>query len=146
MKLSTREIVSIIIWWGEGSKSRKDKRWKNARSYPVEVTNTNPLIIQTFLDFLRYDLKVDESRLRLQLQIHQGDDQEKLETFWGEITMISREHFNKTIVRPIGNKIGKSKGTCKIRLTDKSLYEKLELILKQVLDEVNRDPNKLIHL
>lgn len=146
MNLTSREIVAIILWWGEGSKSRRDIRWKNTWSYPVEITNTNPLIIKIFLDFLRYDLKVDEDRIRLQLQIHLGDDQVILEEFWSELTNISLDKFQKTIVRPTGKKIGKSKGTCKIRFVDKAVYQKLDLLLKQVLIEVQQDPNLLTSL
>lgn len=59
------------------------------------------------------------------MQIHQGDNQEELENFWEQVTNVPRKQFNKTIVRPVGNKIGKSKGTCKIRVHDKALYLEL---------------------
>ncbi len=146
MKLSSREIVGIILWWAEGSKSRQDKRWKNTKTYPIEVTNTNPLIIQSFLDFLRYDLQVSEQRLRVQIQIHEGDDQEQIEDFWSNLTNIPIANFHKTIIRPTGNKVGKSRGTCKIRFTDKMVYQKLEDLLRQVLIETHKDPSKLIIL
>lgn len=142
MKLTSREIVGIILWWAEGTKSRRDKRWKNARSYPIEITNTNPAIIKIFLDFLRGDVKVDEQRLRLQLQIHEGDNQEELERYWQNITNIQRISFNKTIVRPVGNKIGKSKGTCKIRFADKQTYLRLEELLNKTLGEIYKNPNE----
>ena len=66
-----------------------------------------------FLDFLRNDIVIDESRLKLQLQIHENDDQEKIENYWSEVTKIPRNRFTKTIVRPKGNKPGKSRGTVK---------------------------------
>src|SRR5680860_1554754 len=114
-KLKTCEIVGIILWWAEGTKSRRDKRWKTARTYPIEITNTNPEIIKFFLEFLRKDLRVDTKRIYVQIQIHQGDNQEDLERFWTKVTRIPKENFQKTIVRPTGNKIGKSNGTCKVR-------------------------------
>ena len=139
MKLSTREVSGIVLWWAEGTKSRRDKRWKNARSYPIEITNTNPSIIKLFLDFLRYDLHINEEKIHLQLQIHAGDDQEILEAYWMSVTGIPKARFNKTIVRPAGNKIGKSKGTCKIRFADKETYRNLETRLKVVLRDVYSD-------
>lgn len=135
MGYSTRQIIGIIIWWTEGTKTYQDKRWKSW-IYPVDVTNTNPKIIKLFLDFLRYDIKIDESRLKLQLQIHQGDDQELIESFWSKITKIPKDRFTKTIIRPKGNKIGKSMGTCKVRYSDKSTYLKLEDLLKNVLTSI----------
>ena len=146
VKLTTREIVGIILWWGEGTKSRRDKRWKNARSYPIEMTNTNPRMIKIFLDFLRYDLHVDETRVRLQLQIHEGDDQRFLEDYWSGITNIPRERLNKTIIRPVGKKVGKSRGTCKIRLADKALYLRLENLLQKTLDEMYDNPKEVLKL
>ena len=115
MKHTLREVIGIIIWWTEGTKAYKDKRWKNTWVRNVDVTNTNPDIIRLFLDFLRKDIEVDESRLKLQLQIHEGDNREYMENYWSKITGIPRNRFTKTIVRPQGNKVGKSMGTCKIR-------------------------------
>ena len=132
MKYSLRQIVGIIIWWTEGTKAYKEKRWQSW-IYPVDVTNTNPEIINSFLDFLRGDISINESRLKLQLQIHEGDDQEEIENYWSKITKIPKTRFTKTIIRPRGNKIGKSVGTCKVRYSDKETYLKLEGFLKNVL-------------
>ena len=73
----------------------------------------------------------DETRLKLQLHIHEGDNQSSLENYWSEVTQIPKKRFTKTIIRPIGNKIGKTKGTCKIRYSDKETYLKLKNILRQ---------------
>ncbi len=118
------EAVCLTLWWAEGTKARQG-RWKSL-VYSVEITNTDSVIISTFLAYLRERLNVQNDRIKVQLQIHEGDSQEDLETFWEISTKVPRKQFNKTIIRPVGNKIGKSKGTCKIRVHDKKLY--LELI------------------
>jgi len=149
MKYNLRQIISIILWWTEGTKSYKDKRWKNVWIYNVDVTNTNPAIIKIFIDFLRKDIGIVESRLKLQLQIHEGDDQEKMEDYWSGITKIPRERFTKTIIRPKGNKVGKSKGTCKVRYSDKDTYLKLKGLLDGVLSglpQLGTPNNQKIHL
>ena len=134
MDYERRKIIGPIIWWTEGTKAYKKKNGNWVKN--VDVTNTNPRIIMAFLDFLRYDVGVDEKRLRVQLQIHEGDSQDELESFWATTTNISRDQFTKTIVRPRGNKIGKNKGTCKVRYSDKLTYEKIEKKLKEVLNRV----------
>jgi hypothetical protein len=131
-----RRIIGVILWWAEGTKSRRDKRWKNAVSYPVEITSTDPLVIKLFLEFIRKDLKIDESRLRVQLQIHENDNFYELESYWAEICSITKDKFQKTIIRPVGKKAGKTKGTCKIRYSDKETYLKVKGILEQVLQLV----------
>lgn len=133
MKFTIRQIIGIILWWAEGTKSRKDKRWQNALMYHVDFTNTDPEMIKIFLKFLRYDIGIDEKRLKIQLQIHEGDDQKMLEKFWSEITEVPHDRFTKTIVRPIGNKIGKTRGTCKIRYCDKKTYLRLCEFLQHAL-------------
>ena len=132
MKYSLRQILGIVIWWTEGTKLYKYSGTKYF-VYPVDVTNTNPEIINAFLNFLRKDIGIEENRLKLQLQIHVGDDKEKLENYWSVLTKISRERFQKTIIRPAGNKIGKSMGTCKVRYSDKPTYLKLKQFLEDVL-------------
>ena len=66
------------------------------------------------------------------MQIHEGDDQKNLEAYWSRITKIPKSRFTKTIIRPKGRKVGKAKGTCKIRYSDKNTYIKLNNLLKDV--------------
>lgn len=134
MKYSKRQIIGLTIWWTEGTKAYRDKRSKNTWVRNIDVTNTNPEIIRLFLEFLRKDLGINELRLKAQLQIHEGDDKENIENYWSKVTNIPRSRFTKTIIRPVGNKIGKSMGTCKVRYSDKSLYLKLESLLKKMLN------------
>ncbi len=139
MKYNLRQIIGIILWWTEGTKAYRDKRWENGWIYPVDVTNTNPEIIKVFLEFLRKDIGVNESRLKLQLQIHEGDDQKEMESYWSKITKIPKSRFTKTIIRPKGRKIGQTTGTCKIRSSDKNTYIKLNNLLKKVLDLLKKE-------
>jgi len=143
MKYTLRQIIGIILWWTEGTRAYRDKRRKNGLIYPVDVTNTNPEIIKNFLDFLRKDIGIDESRLKLQLQIHKGDDQKSLESYWSKITNIPITRFTKTIIRPKGKKIGKTKGTCKVRYSDKNIYLKLNNLLKDILNLSRKEDFKL---
>lgn len=131
------DAVCLTLWWTEGSKVRRNKRW-GSFIYSGEITNTDPEIIVCFLEYLRDRLGVQNDRIKLQLQIHEGDNQEGLEGYWERITAIPRYQFNKTIIRPTGNKIGKSKGTCKIRIHNKELFLKLAAQLEIVRGLVQR--------
>ena len=129
-------MLGATIWWTEGTKAYQEKRW-GSWIYPVDVTNTNPEIITKFLNFLRKDIGINENRLKLQLQIHVGDNQDQLEKYWSNVTKIPLNRFQKTIVRPAGNKSGKSKGTCKVRYSDKPTYLKLKKLLEDMLAYAN---------
>lgn len=126
-----RKLTGLILWWTEGTKKRRNKLWKNTWYHPVEITNTDPRIIQMFLSFLRKDIGIDEPKLKLQLQVHKGDNQVELEKFWSRVTRIPPERFQKTIVRPAGRKVGKSRGTCKIRYNSREIYERMEKMLDE---------------
>ncbi|HBH46193.1 MAG: hypothetical protein A2445_00690 [Candidatus Jacksonbacteria bacterium RIFOXYC2_FULL_44_29] len=137
MEYALRQIIGLTLWWSEGTKSRRDKRWKKAVSYPVEITNTDPAIVKIFLAFLRNDVGINESRLKVQLQIHADNNQKDCEEFWSKVTQIPKLRFHKTIIRPIGNKPGKTMGTCKIRYHDKKTYNIVTNGLNQLLRQLN---------
>ena len=130
------KVVGVMLWWAEGSKSRRDKRWANAVSYPIEITNTNPEIIRLFIRYVTEVVGVPKENLKLQIQIHENDSQTELESYWQNVTGIPMTNFNKTIIRQIGNKPNKSKGTCKIRCASKEFYGKIQNDLQEVLGHI----------
>src|SRR3989338_4111695 len=130
-----RQIVGAPLWWAEGTKSRHDKRWKNTVTYPLEITSTDPRVIQLFLNFIRHDIKIDESRLRVQLHLHANDNIKELESYWLHVCKISKNQLHKTIIRPAGRKIGKTRGTCKIRYHDKKAYLSAKKILDRIIQQ-----------
>lgn len=129
--------MALVIWWCEGTKVRRDKRWKNAYSYAVEVINSNAEIVKIFADFLREDLNADVSKFRGQIQIHEGDNQDEIEDYWSREIKIPKTQFDKTIIRKRGNKPGKNKGTFKLRVYNKPLYLQLQKMLDQELLLIN---------
>lgn len=72
------DVVNLTLWWTEGTKLRKSKRW-GSLIYLAEITNTDPIIISLFLTYLRERLGVQDSKIKVQLQIHEGDNQDELE-------------------------------------------------------------------
>ena len=132
-----RRLASLIIWWCEGTKARRDKRWKNSYIRPIEVTNTDPKLIKLFMDFVRKDLQIEDIKLKAQIQIHKGDNQEEIEKFWSKISGIPLSQFNKTIVREVGKKVGKTRGTFKVRIYNQKKFEEMEKLLETELEEIS---------
>ena len=137
MAYSLREIVGITIWWNQGTKMYRDKRWKNTAIYPVDVSSSNPDVIRSFLNFLRIDIGVTEDRLKAQIQIHVGENQEEALRYWSRATKIPLERFTKTIIRPKSSREGSRLGTCKVRYTDKETYLKLERVWEKILAQTS---------
>lgn len=131
--LSKRKIIALTLWWCEGTKIRRDNRWKNAYLYPIEITNTDPRIIKIFTDFLIEELKVPMHKLRGQIQIHEGDNKEDIENFWSNTLNIPKSQFNKTIIRVKGKRFRKNNGTFKLRTYNKDIFQKLQSLLNKEL-------------
>lgn len=127
--MTSRKLAALIIWWCEGTKLRKDKRWKNSYIYSTEVTNTNPEVVKIFLDYLVIDLKFDLGKVKGQLQIHEGDNQKEFENYWSQYLKLPIEQFNKTIVRPRGTRQKEHTGTFKLRIHGKQLFSDLQILL-----------------
>lgn len=134
--MDKRDLVALIIWWCEGTKLRRDKRWKSAYIYSIEVINSDHKIIKIFADFLRKRLKVTEDKIKWQVQIHEGDNKDDIENFWIREIGLTRKQQNKTIIRKIGNKPGKNKGTFKLRIHDKELFLRIKSMLDKQLKEI----------
>ena len=85
--ISNREflVAGVALYAAEGSKTDGD----------IVFANTDPRMILFFCCWLRRFFDVDESRLRLRLYLHQGQDIQRADEFWAELTGIPRTSFTK---------------------------------------------------
>jgi hypothetical protein len=86
-RLSEREflIAGVALYAGEGSK----------RDGSVLFANSDPRMVVFFCLWLRRFFRVDESRLRVRLYLHQGLDLAGAIAFWSELTGIPESQFVK---------------------------------------------------
>jgi hypothetical protein len=72
--LSERELLvaGVALYAGEGAK----------RDDAVRFANTDPRMINFFCSWLRHFFKVDESRLRVRLYLHEGLDLAEANAYW----------------------------------------------------------------
>jgi len=133
------ELAGAILYKCEGTRLRRDPRHPNANTflYAVEFTNSDPVLIKLFLEFIRRIIKIEEDRLKCELFIYNDLEKEKIEAFWSSKTKIPLNRFHKTIVYEAKNSKYKPNplGTCKIRYCDKRAYLKLNEIIKKRLGE-----------
>jgi hypothetical protein len=106
--LAARKLLLVCLYWAEGGKGRAD----------LMFSNSDPLMIQTFLSVLRQCYDIDESKFRVTLQCRADSDVPTLEAFWSKITGIKRELFYKALIDPrtVGKPTLKAdyKGVCRI--------------------------------
>lgn len=113
------KIAGLMLYWAEGGKPNQENK-----SLTVDFTNSNPLMIQLFLKFLREICEINESRLRVLLYCYVDQNIESLKRYWNNITGIPIKQFTKPYVRKdfLPEKKGKMKyGLVHIRYSDKKL-------------------------
>lgn len=111
--LKNKDIAKITLatlYLGEGSKDIK-------RGY-LYFGNSDPFIIDLFLNLIRGCYNINESKFRCTLQCRADQHIKKLENFWSKTTKIPLSQFYKTRIDPrtIGKKSEKPnyKGVCRI--------------------------------
>ncbi len=135
MEKNSLMIAGLVAYLCEGTKLRKDKRYKNTFHYVIEFTNSDPNLIKIFINFMRQELNIDETKLRCQIAVYDGFKVKKTEKFWSRITKIPSNNFNKTIIfnpKILANKINLL-GTCKVRYHDKATFLRLN---KLIIDNI----------
>ena len=118
-KLTTTDQVlkalGVALYWGEGYKTEKGKG--------IDFANSDPLMIQVFLRFLKDICGIDQSKLRVYLYCHSKEEAPKLIRYWSLITGIPREQFTKPYIPKRESKrgMGMRHGLIHIRYNDKKL-------------------------
>jgi len=128
------QIAGALLYVSEGTKLRKDPRYKNTYIYTIELTNADPRIIKLFMRFLLEEIKVDPKKIRAQLFVYQDHDIKKLVRFWSDESGIPSDQFHKVIVMKSQNSKYKPNplGTFKIRYCGKNAFLKLQTIIDNV--------------
>ncbi len=108
-------IFASLLYWCEGCK------------YPastfVGFSNSDALLVQTFLELFRKGFQPEENKLKVHLQLHTTHDKEKMIAFWSKLLKIPKTQFYKpTITPPTGRmKRYNYKGTCAVRYYNLSI-------------------------
>jgi transcriptional regulator with XRE-family HTH domain len=108
-------IAGAMLYWGEGHKSDSGS--------VIDFTNSDPVMIIVFLNFLRGVYKLDERKFRVLLYCYADQDVEELKRFWSELTNIPQAQFIKPYIRTDFRKNGRKMkhGLVHIRYIDKKL-------------------------
>lgn len=130
-------VAGLVLYWAEGNKA-----------YHVGVSNSDPDLIVFMLRWLRKYCEVDKLKVRAFLNLHSGQNEDEIKTYWSEILQFPKERFGKSYIKKEGTGHRKNilyKGTIRIDISNKNLlYRILGWIngVKQVFNE-NNFKNKL---
>jgi hypothetical protein len=85
-----------MLFWGEGSKTTRT----------VIFTNSDPEMIRVFMKLMRWSFKLNESKFRIRLHLHEYHDEVKQKKFWSKASGLPLSKFTKIYLK---RNTGKSK-------------------------------------
>lgn len=123
---TSAKVLLALLYWSGGSK------------YPssnfVAFSNSDANLAKTFLNLLRSTFSINESKIRIHLQLYEGCDEKKIIKFWNELLKVPKKQFYKPTFKKLKRKAKQKNyfGTCTIRyysldllLTIMEIYEEL---------------------
>lgn len=124
-------ILSSLMYWCEGSKSKNDNEFT--------FTNAEPLTIKGFLALVRKALPLDESRFRVKMHLHAYHNERTQKQFWSEVTGIPETQFQNTFWKPNSGKNIKQDypGCIHVRYHDVLVSRKISAVARSFLANPN---------
>ncbi|MDO8561512.1 MAG: hypothetical protein Q7S05_01660 [bacterium] len=134
--MTTKELrlAGALLYVCEGTKLRKDPRYKNTYIYSIEFTNSDPRIIALFRRFMLEELNIKPEKIKGQLFLYPDLNQKRVMLEWSRKTNIPVRQFQKVIM--LKAKVSRFKpnplGTLKIRHSSKEKFLELQSIIDKV--------------
>ena len=127
-------LVGIALYWGEGSKANIEKY-----GY-IDIANTDPKLIEVYMNFLRKILKVKDSRIRPVIHVHENIDPENAKRFWSRIARLPIERFGIYSAKSAAsqNKRAKNRllyGTLRVRVNSRHLVHTMKGYLEALAEK-----------
>lgn len=83
---STQKAMLAVLYWAEGNKGREI----------LQFANTDPRLVLLFITLLRRNFKLDETKFRIRLHLHNYHKENEVKRFWSKLLKIPKNQFNKT--------------------------------------------------
>jgi len=134
---SALTFLGSALYLCEGTKARVSGN--GHKIFAVEFTNKDERAVLIFLKFLREVIGADELRIKAELFIYPDHNEQNLVNYWSELTGISRNRFNKTILLKQKNIKFKPNpiGTLKVRYSHKEHFLKIQDIIDGIFGRPN---------
>jgi len=82
-------VAGLMIYWGEGNKLSKSR---------VSIANTEPAMINVFVDFLINVCQLHKNKIRVWLLLYPDLDDNKCRSFWIKNAGLEENSFTKSMV------------------------------------------------
>lgn len=121
------KILCSLLFWAEGSKAINH----------IAFTNSDPVMIKTFLALLRNSYPLDETKFHVSVHLHEYHDSDIILKFWSEITKVPLAQFIRPYLKPHTSlrKHLDYKGCITIRYYDAKIARELTAIYNALGDK-----------
>lgn len=118
------KLFCSLLYWGEGNKT----------GYRVGFTNSDPIMIKTFIKLFRQSFSLDESKLRALVHIHEYHIESEIKKYWSKITNIPLSQFTKSYLKPHTGRIVRQeyKGTLRITYADTRIVDEIKAVYNEL--------------
>ncbi len=101
-------------------------------------SNSDPNVIRIWVALLRRNFDIDESKLRCQLAISEGMDEESLKRYWSEVTGIPLNQFIRGSIKknPGAKRRDGYKSVCIVHYYSLAIRRFLDALAQGVIDEL----------
>ncbi|OJI06402.1 hypothetical protein BK004_03595 [bacterium CG10_46_32] len=132
-KISKQELLLIgaALYWGEGHKKLITKGGRERTYHSISFSNTDPIMIQVFIQFLKTNLGIPVDKMRVGVRIFQHINEQHALDYWKHITGIPSQNFQKVYYGVSKSSEGKRPfnrlpyGTIQIRVGDTKSFQKI---------------------
>ena len=92
LSISRKEakLICALLYWCEGAKDING----------VRFVNSDPNVVKTFLVFFRQSFKIDISKIRCLMHLHEYHNPIKQRRFWAKVTGVPESNFYNYYLKP----------------------------------------------
>jgi hypothetical protein len=89
-------IIGAVLYWAEGYKRLQIRDGKERMGHSISFVNSDPMMIKTFLRFLREVLEISRDEIHLTMRLYPHINEESARKHWMKITELPLSCFQKT--------------------------------------------------
>src|SRR3989338_729094 len=128
-ELSRRELLigGLYLYWGEGMKAQRGT---------VGISNTDPAVIKTFIDWLKI-AGVPKEKFLIKLHLYTDMNIYQETEYWSEILSLPKKQFRKPYVKTstlsgLTYKGGYGHGTCNLLFENMAMWEYITMAIRHL--------------
>jgi hypothetical protein len=96
--LNDRYLAGIVMYWAEGYKRIKTRAGKEVTNHPISFTNSDPLMIRIFVDFLKIEMGIPTEKIKAHIRLFSHIDPDAAIKHWSSKSGLPPQNFLKSSV------------------------------------------------